>query len=100
VLRATDPAVQVATVRASDGKRARAEPVAQLVRGGLVQFGSDAAPQLESQWLSWDPDETRESPDRLDAHVWAVTHLGLRAPSATATRKPTHKPGTRPRRLT
>lgn len=99
-LRAVNASVQVVTVRASDGKRARAEPVAALVRQGQVRFGEGTCDRLQTQWAAWDPAESRESPDRLDAHVWAVTHLGLRAPTPAGTRRPTYTPGQRPRRMT
>lgn len=65
--------VRYKCVRASRGKRIRAEPVAGLFeqnRGHHVGFLAD----LEDQLCSWTP-EDRESPDRLDAQVWAYTEL-------------------------
>jgi len=59
-------------VRASRGKYTRAEPVAALYeqdRGHQVGFFAD----LEDQLCSWVPGE--DSPDRLDAMVWAYTEL-------------------------
>jgi phage terminase large subunit-like protein len=99
-LRAVNASVQVETVRASEGKRARAEPVAALIRAGTVRFAADTCDRLLTQWAAWDPAETRESPDRLDAHVWAIAHLGLRERAPTRT-TPGYVPGlNRPRRVT
>jgi len=77
-LRAVDPRVRVQTVRASVGKRARAEPVAALIRRGLALFAPDECDRLHAQWAAWDPAESADSPDRLDAHVWACTYLSSR----------------------
>jgi predicted phage terminase large subunit-like protein len=60
-------------VRATRGKYTRAEPVAALYEQGRV-FHADAFPDLEDQLVSWTP-ESGESPDRLDALVWAMTEL-------------------------
>jgi hypothetical protein len=60
-------------VTASDGKRARAEPVAALAemkRHHMV----GVHPYLEDQLCGWNPDESW-SPDRLDAFVWSITAL-------------------------
>lgn len=68
-----DSRVPVKLVRASRGKRTRAEPVASLYEQNRVHhvgyFGS-----LEDQLCSWVPDVS-QSPDRLDALVWALTDL-------------------------
>lgn len=65
-------------VNASQGKRLRAQPVAMRYEQGRVchvgQF-----PELEDQLTTWIPEEDpHESPDRLDAMVHAVAHLGKR----------------------
>jgi hypothetical protein len=57
-------------VRASEGKRARAEPVALLAERGHVHHVG-ALPVLEDQITTWSPAD-RDSPDRLDALVYAV----------------------------
>lgn len=77
VLRAVDRNVPLKMVRAARGKRARAEPVSALYEQGRVHHvgGFDA---LEDQLCMWTTD-TLESPDRLDALVWAVTELALNA---------------------
>lgn len=76
----------VKSVWASRGKRTRAEPVSALSEQGRLHFvGSLAA--LEDQLCEWDPspEAKMDSPDRLDAMVWAVSEMlerpeGRRAP--------------------
>ncbi|WP_082528780.1 terminase family protein [Methylobacterium sp. Leaf466] len=80
VIAQIDPAVPVTPVRASRGKYLRAEPVSVLYARGLVHHvGALAA--LEDELCDLGPDglSTGASPDRLDALVWALTHLMLRA---------------------
>jgi phage terminase large subunit-like protein len=81
-LTAVDPRVPFKPVRASRGKRVRAEPVAALYEQGRVHHvGVFAA--LEDQMVAWDPVTTPyESPDRMDALVWAITELLLEAQPA------------------
>jgi len=71
----------VKIVHASRGKQARAEPVAALYEKGRVHHvgalrDKDGQTGLEDQLTSWVPGEG-ESPDRLDALVWAITELML-----------------------
>lgn len=73
VIRTIDPRVPVRLVRASRGKRTRAEPVAALYEQGKVHHVGFLA-DLEDQLCSWVPD-VGNSPDRLDALVWALTDL-------------------------
>ena len=83
VLRAVDPNIPVRLVRASRGKRARAEPVSALYEQGRV-IHTTALPELEDELCVWTPDAT-ESPDRLDAMVWGLTDLMLtKSKQATA----------------
>lgn len=66
--------VNIKLVHASRGKRTRAEPVSSLFeqdRGHMV--GALAA--LEDELRTWVPGE--DSPNRLDAMVWAFTELML-----------------------
>lgn len=69
-----DPSVAVEMVRASKGKRVRAEPVSTLYEKGFVHHVGmfDA---LERQLTTWDPGLDEDSPDRLDAMVWGVSKL-------------------------
>lgn len=81
-LRTVSKNVPLSDVWASRGKRTRAEPVAALYEQGSVHHvGTFAA--LEDQLCSWVPDSGMDSPDRLDAMVWALTELMLDDPSET-----------------
>jgi predicted phage terminase large subunit-like protein len=75
VLRTVDSSVPVRKVHASRGKRLRAEPVAALYEQGRVHHVGGLS-ELEDQMTTWTPDST-DSPDRLDALVWAITDLVL-----------------------
>ncbi|MDQ0446337.1 phage terminase large subunit-like protein [Methylobacterium aerolatum] len=78
VLNQSDPSVPVVPVRASRGKYLRAEPVSLLYARGLVHHVG-AYPALEDELCDFGPDGLSggASPDRLDALVWALTHLLL-----------------------
>ncbi len=64
----------VKLVHATRGKRARAEPVAALYEQGRVVHCAPLQ-ALEEELMALGADETRRSPDRADALVWAVTTL-------------------------
>jgi phage terminase large subunit-like protein len=75
-------------VRASVGKRARAEPVAAIYEQGRVHHVG-SFPRLEDQLTTWEPLGRQRSPDRLDALVWAITDLsGGGPPRRDATNLP------------
>jgi phage terminase large subunit-like protein len=74
VLKAAAPEIQVRLVRASEGKRARAEPVVALYAQRRVWHAA-AFPELEDQMCAFGAADFKESPDRVDALVWAVTDL-------------------------
>ena len=82
VIRTIDPAASYKAVRASRGKVARAEPVAALDEQGRVHHVG-AFPELEDQMCTLTSDFDRrtagQSPDRVDARVWALTELMLEA---------------------
>ncbi len=69
-VRATVPFLKVTATR---GKRIRAEPIAALYEQGRVHHVG-SFDQLEDQMCSWLPD-SGESPDRMDALVWALSEL-------------------------
>jgi len=83
-LRAIDPNVAYAAVRASRGKVTRAEPVAALYEQGRVHHVG-SFPRLEDQMCDFVPTgyddvglrSAGHSPDRVDALVWALTNLLL-----------------------
>jgi phage terminase large subunit-like protein len=80
-LRVVDPSVAYKGIHASRGKRVRAEPVAALYEQGRVHHVG-TFPGLEDQMVTFVPDERDDSPDRVDALVYALTELMLvaRAP--------------------
>jgi len=78
VIRTIDPKIAYKKVNASRGKAKRAEPVAALYEQGKVHHVG-SFPKLEDQMCSYDPeDENGDSPDRMDALVWALTELMLK----------------------
>lgn len=83
VLRAQDETLPITLVHASRGKRTRAEPVAALYEQGRVHHVGGFA-DLEDELCEWVPGESPESPDRLDALVWAITDLMLGGAGAGA----------------
>ncbi|MEU7155151.1 terminase large subunit domain-containing protein [Streptomyces chrestomyceticus] len=74
VVRQVDPTVNYRTVTASRGKATRGEPVAALFEQRAAHIVS-SLPELEEQLTTWVPGD--DSPDRLDALVWALTDLML-----------------------
>jgi phage terminase large subunit-like protein len=71
-IRTIDKDVPVEPVHATRGKHTRAEPVSALSEQGRLHFvGSH--PELEDQCCEWEPG--MDSPDRMDAMVWAVTSI-------------------------
>ena len=77
VLREIDPLAAISQVFARRGKYARAEPVAALYEQGRV-FHVGCLPALEDQMCAFTGERTSgQSPDRVDALVWALTHLML-----------------------
>jgi len=66
-------------VHASRSKRARAEPVAALYEQGRVVHCGDF-PELAEELMALGIEETRRSPDRADALVWALSELLLKRP--------------------
>jgi predicted phage terminase large subunit-like protein len=74
VLRTVDRNISYRGVRASKGKRARAEPISALYeQDRVVHLGS--FPELEEQMCMFTPDNFDGSPDRVDALVWGLTEL-------------------------
>ena len=75
VLRTKGVRWPIQAVRAKQGKAARAEPVAAAYAERLIRHGG-RFDQLEDQMCNFIPgSKGRNSPDRLDAMVWAVTSL-------------------------
>lgn len=74
-LRVVDAGVSYRKLHASRGKQTRAEPIAALYEQGKIHHVGAFA-ELEDELTQWTP-ESGDSPDRLDALVWAMTDLML-----------------------
>ncbi len=72
-----DPRLPFQSVRASRGKRVRAEPVSALYDLNRIHHVGEF-PDLETQLCTWTTEDP-DSPDNLDALVWAAYALGLTA---------------------
>jgi predicted phage terminase large subunit-like protein len=73
LLRQVDPSISYRKVTATRGKLLRAEPVAALYEQQRVHHAG-TFPEMEDQMCNWTPD-SNESPDRMDAMVWAMAEL-------------------------
>lgn len=74
VLQAAGADVPVRLVRAVDGKRGRAMPIAALYTAGRV-LHAGVFKALEDQMCAFGAAGFKGSPDRVDALVWALTDL-------------------------
>jgi len=63
---------RIIPVHAKQGKKLRAEPIAQLASQTLIHHVGEF-PRLEGQLVTWIPG--MDSPDRMDAYVHALTEL-------------------------
>lgn len=70
----TTKEINFKAVRATRGKYVRAEPISSIDQQGRIHHVGMFA-TLEDQMCSWVPGE--DSPDRMDARVWAFTDLML-----------------------
>lgn len=66
-------------VHASRGKAIRAEPVVAMYEQGRIHHVGEFS-MLEEEMCEWVPGESRQSPNRIDAMVWAITELMLGKP--------------------
>ena len=85
VLKTACPGMPVKRVFAKTGKRARAEPIAALMEQGRIHHVGSLVnlEKLEDEMVSWEVD-SGESPDHLDAYVWAIDALGLTGSNSDA----------------
>lgn len=82
LLRQVDTSIAVQKVTATRGKQLRAEPISSIYEQGRVHHVGYFA-ELETQMCEWTP-ASNESPDRLDALVWALTELNTGGSSMLA----------------
>lgn len=74
-IRNVDVNVPYKGVHASKGKYTRAEPISSLYEQRKISHVGGFA-ELEDQMVTWEPGmDTKGSPDRIDALVWAYTDL-------------------------
>ncbi|MBI4463171.1 MAG: hypothetical protein HY647_00570 [Acidobacteria bacterium] len=75
-IRTVDRSISYKSVTASRGKAVRAEPISALYEQGKVHHVGrlDA---LEEEMVSWQPEASSWSPNRVDALVWVLTELML-----------------------
>ncbi len=74
VIRSVAPEIPIRSVFATKSKRSRAEPVAALYEQGRVLHAT-RCDDLESELMNLGAPGQTHSPDRVDALVWAVSHL-------------------------
>jgi phage terminase large subunit-like protein len=88
--------VPIKLVQASRGKRTRAEPIAALYDGNETNDDRSEPgrvhhvgffPELEEEQVTWTPG--MDSPDRMDALVWALTELMLKKQGGGTILEPT-----------
>lgn len=77
VIRQHDKTNRVKLVQATKGKFTRAEPIYSLYEQGKVYHVGNF-PKLENQMISFNPDSSVGSPDRVDALVWGFTDLMIK----------------------
>ncbi len=74
LIKTVDKYVRCKVVRATKGKKLRAQPVQAMYENGEVHHVGHF-PELELEMTSWVPDSGMASPNRMDALVWLCTHL-------------------------
>jgi Terminase RNaseH-like domain len=82
-IRVVDQSAPVKLVHASRGKQARAEPVAALYEQGRMHHCGTFI-GLEDEMVTWVPLESTDSPNRVDALVWAATELLVDGPGTAS----------------
>ena len=73
-IRTVDPSISYKSVTASRGKAVRAEPISALYEQGKVHHVGrfDA---LEDEMVTWQPETSSWSPNRVYALVWVLTEI-------------------------
>lgn len=81
--------IRIKEVSATRGKAVRAEPAVHLYEQNRV-FHVGSLPKLEDELTTWVPDESPDSPNRLDALVWCLYDLVISAKPKASTGKMDH----------
>lgn len=76
ILSSINSTAPIVEVHATRGKYVRAEPIGTLYEQNLIHH-LGTFPDLETQMVDYNPElgSKQKSPDRMDALVWAFTHL-------------------------
>ena len=74
MIRQVDRDVSYEDVRATRGKTLRAEPIVALYENDRVRHAGKFD-KLEEQMVLYSGESTTDSPDRMDALVWAISYL-------------------------
>lgn len=69
------PDIQIELEHAVKSKTERATPIATQYEFGRIVHAGNNLLHLENEMLSWTPNDTSNSPNRIDALVWACTYL-------------------------
>ena len=75
-IRTVDATIAFMNVTASRGKAIRAEPISALYEQGKIHH-IGPMDSLENEMVSWLPNISSWSPNRMDALVWVLTELML-----------------------
>jgi len=75
----TNQTCRYKSVHASRGKAMRAEPIVARYEKGIIHHVGEF-PVLEDEMVSWVSGESKYSPNRIDALVWAFTELFIQQP--------------------
>jgi PBSX family phage terminase large subunit len=76
ILRQFDDSTRIKLVHATKGKYTRAEPIFSLYEQNRI-FHVGNFNKLEKQMITFNPEASKESPDRVDALVWGATDCML-----------------------
>jgi hypothetical protein len=82
-IRVCDRNAPVKLINSSRGKQARAEPVAAIYEQGRAHHCGTFI-GLEDEMVTWVPMESTDSPNRVDALVFAMTELLIDGPGTAA----------------
>lgn len=85
-IRTVDQNTNVKMVHAARGKAVRAQPIASLYEDERMHHVG-TFPELETEQMSWVPEDP-ESPNRMDALVWAASEVMLGARQIGVAQKP------------
>ena len=74
LIKTVDKYVRCKNVTATKGKKVRAQPIQAMYENGEVHHVGHL-PELEFEMTTWVDGKGMASPNRIDALVWAMTHL-------------------------